>query len=79
MSFGFNVGDFIAAIELANKIRKEFVDAPSQLKVISNEIRSLSIVLQDADVAFSNQELNSDQKKDLEDSEKGWGSILEDL
>jgi hypothetical protein len=29
MSFGFSVGDFITVIELANKIRKEFVDAPS--------------------------------------------------
>ena len=37
MSFGFSVGDFIAAIKLANKIRKEFADAPSQLKDISDE------------------------------------------
>jgi hypothetical protein len=37
MSFGFSIGDFIAAIELANKIRKEFVDAPSQFKDISDE------------------------------------------
>jgi hypothetical protein len=37
MSFGFSIGDFMAAIELANKIRKEFVDAPSQFKDISNE------------------------------------------
>ncbi len=37
MSFGFSVGDFIAAIELANKIRKEFVDAPGQFKAISDE------------------------------------------
>jgi hypothetical protein len=29
MSFGFSVGNFITAIELANKIRKEFVDASS--------------------------------------------------
>jgi hypothetical protein len=36
MSFGFSVGDFIAAFELANKIRKEFVDAPSQFKAISD-------------------------------------------
>ncbi|TVY13189.1 hypothetical protein LARI1_G009203 [Lachnellula arida] len=28
MSFGFSVGDFLAAIQLANKIRKEFADAP---------------------------------------------------
>jgi hypothetical protein len=37
MSFGFSVGDFFAAIELANKIRREFVDAPSQFKAISDE------------------------------------------
>ena len=37
MSFGFSVGDFIAAIELANKIRKEFDNAPSQFKAISDE------------------------------------------
>jgi hypothetical protein len=37
MSFGFSVGDFIAAIELANKIRKDFVGAPKQFKEISDE------------------------------------------
>ena len=37
MSFGFGVGDFIAVIELAKKIRKDFVDAPSQFKDISDE------------------------------------------
>jgi len=37
MSFGFSVGDFIAAIQLANRIRKEFVDAPSQFKAVSDE------------------------------------------
>jgi hypothetical protein len=37
MSFGFSVGDFITAIELANKIQRNFVDAPSQFKAISDE------------------------------------------
>lgn len=37
MSFGFSVGDFIAVIELANRIRKEFARAPSQFKNISDE------------------------------------------
>ena len=37
MSFGFSVGDFFAAIKLANKIRREFIDAPSQFKAISDE------------------------------------------
>jgi hypothetical protein len=42
MSFGFSVGDFIAAIELANRIRKEFVNAPSQFKAISDEYAALA-------------------------------------
>jgi hypothetical protein len=37
MSFGFGVGDFLAVIDLAQKIRKEFVGAPTQFKDISNE------------------------------------------
>jgi len=38
MSFGFSIGDFIMAIELANRIRKEFAGAPSQFKEISDEL-----------------------------------------
>jgi hypothetical protein len=32
MSFGFGVGDFLAVIELANKIRKDFAGAPDEFK-----------------------------------------------
>jgi hypothetical protein len=32
MSFGFSVGDFLAVIQLVNKIRKDFAGAPSELK-----------------------------------------------
>jgi hypothetical protein len=42
MSFGFSVGDFITVIKLANKIRKEFVDAPSQFRAISDECAALA-------------------------------------
>ena len=97
MSFGFSVGDFIAAIELANKVRRDFVDAPGQFKAISDEcvflykiwtpidgdcsnrVRSLSIVLQDADIAFQEQELNDDYKQDLEDIDQGCRNVLNDL
>jgi hypothetical protein len=41
MSFGYSVGDFIAVIELANKIRKDFLDAPSQFKAIVDVCVSL--------------------------------------
>ncbi len=32
MSFGFSIGDFLAVIELAKKIRKDFADAPNEFK-----------------------------------------------
>lgn len=37
MSFGYSVGDCIAILHLANKIRERFADAPEQFKAVSNE------------------------------------------
>jgi hypothetical protein len=37
MSFGYSVGDCIAILQLANKVRERFDDAPEQFKAISNE------------------------------------------
>jgi hypothetical protein len=37
MSFGYSVGDFITVSQLANKIRKQFVNAPHQFTAIHNE------------------------------------------
>lgn len=37
MSFGFSVGDFVAVLQLANDVQKQFVDAPSQFRAISEE------------------------------------------
>lgn len=37
MSFGFSVGDFLTVLQLANKLRKDFVGAPGQLKAVSDE------------------------------------------
>ena len=44
MSFGFSIGDLVTLIDLANKIRKQFVGAPSQLQKISDEyVRRIGI------------------------------------
>lgn len=50
MSFGFGVGDFLAVIELANKIHKRFADAPTKVRDISYEVESLSTLLSDVSV-----------------------------
>ncbi|THV45381.1 hypothetical protein BGAL_0496g00050 [Botrytis galanthina] len=79
MSFGFGIGDILAVIELAKKIRKDFVDAPSQFKDISLEVRSLSIVLQDIEDELSLPDLNAKQKSELEEIIVGCRDVLEKL
>jgi hypothetical protein len=37
MSFGYSVSDFFTVLHLANNIRKRFVDAPDQFKVMADE------------------------------------------
>lgn len=44
-----------------------------------NRVRTLSIVLQDADVAFPNRELDSAQKRDLKIIDEGCRNVLEEL
>ncbi|RYP22843.1 hypothetical protein DL765_001439 [Monosporascus sp. GIB2] len=79
MSFGFSIGDFITVLNLANKIRKEFVSAPSQFKNICDEVRSLSIIVQDVDIALSACEPNHQQKADLRQIASSCHNILVDL
>ena len=43
MSFGFGIGDFLAVIKLANKVRKDFVGAPKQFQEISTECALFTI------------------------------------
>ena len=44
MSFGFGIGDFITVLTLANKVRKEFADAPKQFNAISDEYAILNTI-----------------------------------
>lgn len=37
MSFGFGVGDFLAVIELANKVRQKWKDAPEEYDTMKDE------------------------------------------
>ncbi len=37
MSFGFSIGDFLVVLQLAQKVRKDFVGAPEQFKEVSSE------------------------------------------
>jgi hypothetical protein len=37
MSFGFGIGDFLSVLDLANKVRQSWVDAPGEYASIRNE------------------------------------------
>ncbi|KAJ6051209.1 hypothetical protein N7499_010572 [Penicillium canescens] len=76
MSFGLGIGDFLAVIKLAEKIRKRFNEAPSQFNAISDEVRSLSHVLHDCEVDLSIEELSDKQKKNLLEIEESCYSVL---
>ncbi|KAK6216001.1 hypothetical protein LQW54_003976 [Pestalotiopsis sp. IQ-011] len=66
MSFGFSFGDFLAVFELANKVRKGFVGAPKEFKAISDDVRDLTIILQDVEVQSSS--LSSTQIQNYHDT-----------
>lgn len=76
MSFGYSVGDFITLSQHANKIRKQFFDAPSQFKAISDGIKSLSTVLRGIDDVLTQRDLTSEQKAELDGIAKGCRHVL---
>ncbi|KAM6522793.1 hypothetical protein FALCPG4_012409 [Fusarium falciforme] len=79
MSFGFSVGDFLAAAQLAHKIRKDFSGAPSQFKSLSDETKLLSMVLQDVDVKVDESVLTPQQGNNLEQAMGTCEAVLHDL
>lgn len=77
MSFGFGVGDFLAVLELISDLRKKFVDAPKEFKDISDEVRNLSIVLQDAEIQSNHlSQTKTDQAIEIV---KGCKRLLNEL
>ncbi|KAL1882942.1 hypothetical protein Daus18300_000580 [Diaporthe australafricana] len=81
MSFGFGVGDFLAVIQLATKLRKNFSDAPEQFEVISDEVKSLAILLSDVAVYEESavHKLDPSQAENLKTVVNGSTRVLQDL
>ncbi|CAG8003133.1 unnamed protein product [Penicillium salamii] len=79
MSFGFGVGDFLAVLKLANTVRKQFKDAPSQFKSISDDVKLLSNVLRDIEDDDPNETLKETQKDQLNEISRSCTEILSEL
>ncbi|KAI9155084.1 Ankyrin-1 [Paramyrothecium foliicola] len=77
MSFGFSVGDVLAVVALANKIRKDFSGAPEQFKHIAQDVRSLAIVIQDANVNVD--QMSEDQVANFQEILSSCQALLQKL
>ncbi|KAF2178918.1 hypothetical protein K469DRAFT_695065 [Zopfia rhizophila CBS 207.26] len=74
-----HVGDFITVLQLANNIRKQFVDAPGQFRAISEDVRLLSKVVRDIADILPQRDLTSQQEKSLEETSRGRCNALGEL
>ncbi|KAF7116945.1 hypothetical protein CNMCM5793_005575 [Aspergillus hiratsukae] len=76
MSFGFSIGDFVAVINHANNIRRNFVGAPAQFKALSDEVRNLTIVMNDVQIDLSSNSLSNEQQKELQEIAASCRNVL---
>ena len=79
MSFGYSIGDLIAVVQLANKVRRRFVDSPSQFRAISDEVKCLSNLLRDLDDMIPDRSLTQKHVVDLQDNLHACKNLLNDL
>ncbi|KAL4963059.1 ankyrin repeat-containing domain protein [Aspergillus stella-maris] len=79
MSFGFGVGDFLAVLKIADKVRRAFVDAPGQLAAISDDVKRLSNILRDIDDNDPAASLGLSQQSTLNEISRGCQNVLYDV
>ncbi|KAI0509002.1 hypothetical protein F5B22DRAFT_376084 [Xylaria bambusicola] len=78
MSFGFSVGDFLAVIELINRVRKDFVRASDQFPQICKELGRLENTTRDIDVLLSTRQISQNHQERIRDIIQECNSILKD-
>ena len=79
MSFGFGVGDFLAVSKLALKVYNVYKDAPSEFRSISDEAKSLHIIVEEHEGKFRNTNLRSEDQQRLGEILQGCSNVLRDL
>ena len=79
MSFGFGVGDFITISTLAVKVITAYKDAPSEYKNISEEVKSLHIIINRGVKHFERLSPCEGEWQEGMEILQGCQSVLEDL
>jgi hypothetical protein len=79
MSFGFSISDFVTISAFAWKIYKSCKDSSDGFKSISSDVAGLHIVLKETEENLSEQNLDADQERRLNDLCAGCNGVLKDL
>ncbi|KAJ5159576.1 uncharacterized protein N7482_006580 [Penicillium canariense] len=79
MSLNFGASDFIALVDLANRVRKRFKDAPVQFRAITEDVKTLSNVLRDIDDYEPEESLDMPQLKSLNSVSRTCLGVLEEV
>ncbi|OJJ53652.1 hypothetical protein ASPSYDRAFT_499430 [Aspergillus sydowii CBS 593.65] len=75
MSFGFSIGDFLGIIKDIHHIRRVFNGAPAQFKFLNDEVRRLSILIQDVETYIP----SAAQKDKLEQIANDCKNLTQDI
>ena len=79
MSFGYGVGDIMAISGLAFKVYTACKDAPDEYRNISDEVKSLHIIINKAAQHFESTTLSTSSRQEGQEVLKGCQNVLEDL
>ena len=79
MSFGFGVGDVMSISKLAFKVYTACKDAPDEYGNISDEVKSLHIVIESAEQHLECTTLSDDKRQKGQEVLRGCQNLLEDL
>ena len=79
MSFGYGVGDIMAISGLAAKVYTAYKDAPGDYRNISDEVKSLHIVIDKAVQHLKDPTLSSNYQQEGQEVLTGCQNVLKDL
>lgn len=79
MSYGYGVGDILGVSKLAWDVYISYKDAPEDFRNISDEIKSLHIIIDRYKDRFQDKTLTSDEEIQLREILQGCTNVLGDL
>lgn len=77
--FGWSMGDVVSISTLAMKVYTAYKDAPNDYRHISQEVKSLKIIIDKAKQLFENSIISDKNHQDDQEILQSCRSVLEDL